>query len=147
MKTIKKNVYYCDYCKKRNLSASHMKHHELVCTANPDRECHLCDENRDIKTFIKKLKSRFNITETEPDKFGERTLKAIWKGDIITLNEILDFTEGCPNCTFAILRQTKLNYLIFSFEYDYKAEINSWWSDKNKEGWEKERREMAEGYY
>ena len=147
MKTIKKNVYYCEYCKRKGLSALHIHKHELGCTANQNRECHLCKEDRDIKTFIEKLKERFEIKECDPDEFMGRTLEIVWKGDVINLNEILDFTEGCPNCTIAILRQTKLNYEIFGLKYDYKAEINSWWADINKKEWESERREMAGGSY
>jgi hypothetical protein len=141
MKTIKKNVYYCDHCNKRSLGAFQMHKHESGCTANPERECGLCD-GRDIKTFIEQLKSRFEIKEIEPDDFGT-TLEVVWKGDKIELNEIIDFTEGCPNCTLAILRQTKLNYSIFGFKYNYKAELDLYWRDKNNDAYE---RDMAESY-
>lgn len=145
MKTVKKNVYYCDYCKKRNLSAFHMRSHEESCTANPDRKCHLCKEQRDIKIFIEKLKDRFEIKECEPDEFTSHTQEVVWEGKKIMLDEILEFTEGCPNCTLAILRQTRLNYEIFGFKYNYKAELSDWWADKNNEDW---RREMSmDSYY
>ena len=149
MKTVKKNVYYCDFCNKKSLNGSHISKHEKHCTANPNRECGLCKEDRDIKSFIDKLKTRFEIKETEVfDEDGEFVnQECIWAGEKITLNEILDFTDGCPNCTFAILRQTKLNYKVVGFKYDYKKEIASWWAEKNKEEWEKERREMAGGCY
>lgn len=147
MKTVKKNVYYCDYCNKRSLSAFHMQNHERGCTANPDRECRLCGENRHIKLFIERLKERFEIRECEPDEFMGHTLEVAWKGSQIKLDEIIEFTEGCPNCTLAILRQTKLNYKIFGFKYDYKAMLNSWWADKIAQEWEEERREMAGGCY
>ena len=146
MRTIKKNVYYCDFCNKRGLSAAHIKWHEESCTANPNRKCGLC-EGRDINKYINELKDRFEIIKCEPDEFMGNTLEIKWKGNPIKLDEILEFTEGCPNCTLAILRQTKLNYSIFGFKYNYKEEIQSWWSEKNKEEWEKERREMARGCY
>jgi len=140
MKTVKKNVYYCDFCGKRGLSASHISRHEKSCTANPDRECRLCKENRDIKSFIKQLKTRFEIKDIHSvDEFGEVINRKIeWKGKKITLDEIIDFTEGCPNCTLAILRQTKLNYQIFGFKYDYKKELADYWAEINKEEHERE---------
>jgi hypothetical protein len=147
MKTVKKNVYYCDFCNKRGLSATHIKRHELGCTANPRRECRLCGEDKHIETFIILIQERFEIVDCEPDEFSGYTQKIVWHGEPVTLNEILEISEGCPNCTLAILRQTKLNHAIFDIKYDYKAELNSWWSEKNKEEWEKERREMAGGCY
>ena len=136
MKTVKKNVYYCDYCGKRSLAAFHMQNHESGCTANPNRKCGLCD-GRDIAKFIEQLKNRFEIKECETDDFGTN-LEVVWKGEKITLNEITDFTEGCPNCTLAILRQTKLNYGIFGFRYNYKAELDEYWHDKNNESYNRE---------
>jgi len=149
MKTVKKNVYYCDFCGKRGLSASHIAKHEKHCTVNPERECRLCKETRDIKLFIEKLKARFEIRDIHSvDEFGTIIDRKIeWKGKKITLDEIITFTEGCPNCTLAILRQTKLNYKIFGFKYDYKKELENWWGEINREEWEKERREMASGIY
>lgn len=41
MKTIKKEVYYCDFCKKHNTSKSAMVRHEKFCSANPDNK-HAC---------------------------------------------------------------------------------------------------------
>ena len=146
MKTVKKNVYYCDFCNKKSLNGAYIKRHEEGCTNNPGRHCKLC-EGREIREFIEQLKQRFEIRETEPDEYSGISRSIEWRSEPITLNEILEFTEGCPNCTLSILRQTKLNYKVFGFEYDYKKEMATWWSEKNKEEWEKERREMACGYY
>ena len=139
MKTIKKNVYYCDYCKKRSLSASAMTVHESHCTANPHRKCRLCRESFDIATYTEQLKARFEIIEVEDD-YGITRHEIKWNGDHITLAEIEKFTNGCPNCTFAILRQTKLNYSVFGFNYDYKKELNEYWKDRNNEEYEREMR-------
>lgn len=140
MKTIKKNVYYCDHCGKRSLSARHMKIHELGCTLNPQRQCGLC-EGRDITTFIEQLKTRFEIKIVKSD-FGD-VEEVVWKGDEIKLDEIMEFTDNCPNCTLAILRQTKLNYSIFGFNYDYKGELNEYWAEKNQKEYD---REVANSY-
>lgn len=42
MKVLLRKVYYCDFCKKSNRSASAMSKHEKHCTLNPKRECRLC---------------------------------------------------------------------------------------------------------
>lgn len=133
MKTVKKNVYYCDFCKKKGLSAPVIARHEKHCTANPDRECKPCKESRDIKTFIEKLKSRFEIKETIDQYTGFTNQEVIWKGYPITLIEILEFTDECPNCTLAVLRQTKLNYSVFNLKYDYQTSLKEWWKEKNNE--------------
>ncbi len=131
MKVIKKNVYYCDFCNKRMLSAWSMAKHEKHCTANPNRECRLCKNNPDIKTFIEELKSRFEVKETTNDN-GFTEQKVIWKGKEITMNEIEAFTDSCPMCTFAILRQTKLNYSVFKFNYDFEKKLSEWWAEVNE---------------
>jgi len=143
MKTIKKNVYYCDYCGKHNLSASNISKHEKHCTANPERVCRLC-EGREIKPFIEALKKRFKIIESPIDDLPNIIkFKIKWIGKKIILDEILNYTEACPNCTLAILRQTKLNYQIFGFNYDYQKELAEWWKEIANEEWERERQEMA----
>jgi hypothetical protein len=56
MKIIKKNVYYCDHCKKKGLSAVHIRNHEGRCTNNPDRWCGAC-ENANTKEIVEALKA------------------------------------------------------------------------------------------
>lgn len=50
MRVRKVNRYYCDFCKKANLSRFHMANHERGCTLNPARVCGVCklvDDGRD----------------------------------------------------------------------------------------------------
>lgn len=143
MKTIKKNVYYCDHCGKRLLSAGLMAKHEKHCTANPNRKCRLCKEERDIASFIESLKTRFKLTYEEPDyeNFINGGYDVEWIGEPITLREIYDFTDGCPMCTFAIIRQTKLNYSAFKLGYDYKKDLAEYWKEHNDEMRERDERE------
>ncbi len=132
MKIIKKNVYYCDFCnKKRGLSAGAMAKHEKHCTANPDRECRLCGRTYPLRKYIDRLKKRFEIIESEPDEYDCITQTVKWHGKEITLKEVLGIADNCPNCTLAILRQTKLNYAVFDFKYDYKIELAGYWDEKN----------------
>jgi hypothetical protein len=131
MKTIKKNVYYCDHCKKRSLSASHMKKHEVHCTANPDRKCGLCGRTEPIRELITGYKARF-IVETQCDEtYDFDFYKITWVGKPITLNEIRDAVDGCPNCMLSVIRQSELNRYFFgdTFKFDYKAENRSYFCD------------------
>lgn len=44
MKTITKEVYYCEHCTKHGLSKSKMEYHEKICYSNPEniRPCYNC---------------------------------------------------------------------------------------------------------
>lgn len=132
MKVIKKNVYYCDYCKKKGLSS--LKNHELHCTGNPNRECKLC-ETRTIINILTKFKNRFNVMEgwDELDEFGNIIAEITWKGKEITMNEITDSVDSCPNCVLTILRCVGLNRYYFKekYKYNHQKEIQEWWAEKN----------------
>lgn len=132
MRTIKKNVYYCDFCGKRGLSSFAMSVHETHCTANPHRECRLCKNDHSIASYARGLQERFEIILTHDDLPDGSYETIRWIGEPITLDEIVKYTDGCPNCTLAILRQTKLHYEIFGFEYDYKKELSKWHDDHRK---------------
>lgn len=60
-----KEVYYCEYCKKRYLRKDFMERHEKLCYHNPanKRACHGCDglTQEDAMTYF-----------THIDYFGER---------------------------------------------------------------------------
>lgn len=123
MKVVKKNVYYCDYCKKKGLSKHHMFNHEARCTANPKRTCGLCEMIVNIGEYVEELKLRF-IIHTDPDT---QQYHVEWKGEPITLSQIMSHVEGCPNCTLAVLRQTKLNYECCGLEkFDYKKDFKEY---------------------
>lgn len=42
MRKVLKWRYYCEFCKKSGMAASHIKRHEVSCTGNPDRFCRFC---------------------------------------------------------------------------------------------------------
>lgn len=43
MKIKLKKVYYCEFCKKHRLTPNSIKHHEAICTLNPNRNCRMCN--------------------------------------------------------------------------------------------------------
>jgi hypothetical protein len=139
MKTVKKNVYYCEHCKKRSLSAFHMKKHETGCTNNPDRECKLCECGVNIKEIVEGYKKRYAIkTVMYKDSFGGFPIdKSEWIGEPITINEVIKDADGCPNCVLSILRQSKLNtYPFEGFYYDYKKEVALYYSEYKQKNYE-----------
>lgn len=134
MKVKKKCVYYCDFCSKKSLRS--LKIHEKHCTANPDRECRLCD-NKSIKPIIEKYRKYFTIEETEKAIFGERevAIKPIFKKEFTLKDIINELDYICPNCIFAIIRCLGLNryYMGDKFKYNYKEELDKWWAIVNEE--------------
>ena len=135
MKTIKKNVYYCDHCNKRTLSASSIIKHEKHCTANPKRECRLCDRKDGIEEIITDFKKRFVISKADEEK-EMRTHTVTWIGEPITFKEIRDAGKDCPNCILAIIRQCKFGHHYFDElvkEFDYKKEFDEAVAHRNRE--------------
>ena len=132
MRVIKKNVYYCDFCKKKSLRS--LKNHEIHCTGNPNRYCQLCNTHS-IKDIIDRYSSYVNITESGPDEFGTITGKVEYKKDF-TLQDITDDLDyNCPNCTLTILRCVGLNRFYFGdkYKFDYKEALAEWWEFVNEE--------------
>lgn len=138
MKTVKKDVHYCEFCNKRSLSKGHMNTHEKHCTANPDRRCRMCDNYEggspnNIREIVDELRKRFileTIKEYPYDGATEmtETIKAKWIGEPITIDEVRKLVDGCPNCMLAIIRQAKFAYHYFEGtefgEFDYKKEFS-----------------------
>lgn len=127
MRVIKKNVYYCDHCKKRGMSGGHMKRHESRCTNNPERVCYAC-ERKSIREIVEKFKARYTLTLVDFDDEYERGKDYVpeWIGDPVTLNEIREAVDNCPNCILSVVRQCKFNHHYFTdFEkFDYKKELS-----------------------
>lgn len=136
MKTKVKKVYYCDYCKKKGLSASAMSKHEKHCTGNSDRECRMCGNQHDYSLIIKGFNKRYKIVRDDTLNFVDLSMDKIeWIGKPITLDEIHDITEGCPACTLTIMRLSGLNDWLFNdvLHFDYIEEVKKWWAEVNKE--------------
>lgn len=141
MKVIKKNVYYCDFCKRKNLSGGAMSVHEKHCTANPNRECRVCGK-KDISEAVSKFTIRFklhpiereNIFTLKHDETDFYEYGVEWIGEPVTMNEIRDEVDDCPNCILAVLRQTGFNKYYFNFEkFDYQKELSEAMAEKNRE--------------
>jgi len=133
MKTIKKNVYHCEHCKKRGLSASHISRHERICTNNPDRECGMCkyaydcdEEHVTHKEIMEEIKTAKIVFSLEHDWFitkdGE-PVSEFFENKIFTMSR-------CPACIFAALRQTNT---ILESEFNFKDAVSQF--NWDGEGW------------
>ena len=144
MKVKKKNVYYCEYCNRHSLSPS-LGIHEKHCTANPDRECRLC-ENKGVKEIIEKHRKYFYIrTIMKPSHLTGFTCEQVQVAykKKFTLEDIKnEFDYFCPNCIFTVIRCLGLNRYYFDkkFEFDYKKELDEWWAMENERATEEAER-------
>lgn len=153
MKKVIKPVYYCDHCNKRGLSASAMTKHEKYCTANPNRQCRLCELTEgsvtpNLKEIIELFKKTFHITEIDHDG-GGKSYFFHWDKKV-TPKDILDMVDGCPACALTIVRLSGLagpEVPRNEFDFDYKKSIEEFWNKRNSEEWERERIQMAGGIY
>ncbi len=132
MKTKRKIVYYCDFCKKRALRS--LAQHEKYCTGNPDRECRLC-ENQSIREIIEKYKGYFSVSEEIHTEHEWNEAKPIFKKNFTLEDIINELDYRCPNCILAIIRALGLNRWYFDkkFDFDYKKELEDWWKMNNEE--------------
>lgn len=132
MKIIKKNVYYCDFCNKKSLSS--LKRHEKKCTGNPNRECNLCkdSEGKKLHLVIKELLKRFKIIEIFEEENISEQVK--WIGKKITVEEIFEKADNCPNCILNIIRCVGLNRYYFNdeYKYNYMIELEEYWKEENQ---------------
>lgn len=122
VRVVKKNVYYCDFCKKRGLRS--LKTHEAHCTLNPDRTCRLCKEKVDYRALVDKLP--FTTEERE------------WPGNHYSVKsaDLMDLAGNCPICALTVLRlfmrKRSDDAWGFQTDFNFKAELESWWKDANE---------------
>jgi hypothetical protein len=109
-----KKVYYCEFCKKHGLRRDSIEQHERYCTANPKRECRMCE---DVDPDID-----FEITgKKEPGWASDYVVKSIVVGD------------ECPACILAFIRRNKIDVVKTKDgkEWNYKEAVEKWWAERN----------------
>lgn len=131
MKTVKKNVYYCDFCKKKGLSSYHMKEHEGRCTGNINRHCRMCEHNEpDYAALAEKYKAQMKSRPTEDSIDG-----IVWDATTVeqkpNLADIFDDCEGCPACVLTILRACGLCGYPWDMGFSWKKERDEYMAERN----------------
>lgn len=155
MRTKKVNRYWCDFCGKSGLSASHMARHERFCTMNPKRQCRMCGrlekEQQPIETLKGTLLGFFGFVTGEQiaGKFPRITKlhrrrreleDMLFDGpaekDTAALNaavhQLMAITS-CPACTMAALRQCRIP-VPCATEFDFNEECKKMWVMVNERG-------------
>lgn len=127
MKTVLRNRYYCDHCKKAGGSASHMRKHEAGCTNNPQRVCGMCKHGTGHIHSVADL------------------VAILGRGSDAQMKELREATGDCPACILAAIRQSSAAaYLLPEnndvANFDFKKEAAGFWIDHT-------RNKHAEGYY
>ena len=132
MKTLLKKVYYCDYCKKRGMSAPAMSKHEKHCTANPDRECRMCENETNYSQIIEEFKTRYKIINSE--MFDNYNIEQVeWIGKEVTIDEVHEKAGGCPMCMLTIIRLSGFTNPMFHISFDYHEAVKKWWREVDAE--------------
>lgn len=116
MRVRKVNRYYCDYCSTSKGTRRAMARHESRCTANPNRECGLCDyvereTGESQRCTLDELRSFIYMEFTTPEMLSD---ESVWQSGLGFLehrdgNRVLQQMRnmsGCPACMFAAIRIT-----------------------------------------
>lgn len=117
MRTKKVSRHYCDFCGKGMFKIPSMEKHERGCTLNPNRVCGMCKLLKQEQIPIENLKS-FAMS-LSPEIQSEPENEAVPR--------YRNFCGGCPACMLAGIRQAKL----CTFSFDFKAEVETFWSEQN----------------
>ncbi len=128
MLIVKKNVYYCEFCKKKGLSRYHLKEHEESCTGNVNRYCCMCNNRVDYSPMIEKFKAQMDMRDTvSSDDYNDYHVFTVERKP--DLAEIFESVEECPACVLTILRACGLCGHEWDMKFDWKTERDKWWAD------------------
>lgn len=125
---LKKKVwqYQCEFCGKKNYSASHMNKHEKRCTMNPERECGMCLMNDELNNL-----NDLKMLISDPEYIEEHGHETLMNSDKLKgdLEFLRQESNNCPACILAVLRQNNIHPA--SVDFDFKKECESFWEDWN----------------
>jgi hypothetical protein len=140
MKIKKVNRYWCDFCGKAGLSASHMKRHEDHCTKNPNRQCGICklldQEPMPIPDLLAILPDPEQFRERYKDEwsdFEQINDSKLYDALALVFPKLRDLTGGCPACIMAALRQKGIPVPVAGDLFDYQKERAEIWNQVNEE--------------
>lgn len=131
--------YYCDYCKKAGCSGGHLKKHEERCTLNPNRFCGMCNfmdiGQRDLSEAKQLLPDPKDYKNEENDYGFTEYKKGLGEAVEKAMPALRDFTDSCPACILAALRQKEIPVpLVTSF--NYTKECKAAWQELNDQNQE-----------
>jgi len=132
--------YYCEHCGKGGGSAGHMRRHERTCTANPTRECEMCQHTEaghhelSMTALVAMLPKRADFAHeiTEPDLGTWVDYPGLDDAIKDALPALRERVGDCPACLLATFRQADLCDQISSDTFDYKREKRVLWDCVNE---------------
>lgn len=126
MKTITKQVYYCDHCKKRSLAKWAMVKHEAHCTKNPQRLCNVCTKLLDQpQPNLEELKAFVRSSGIRPAGADE---EGTWDARIPDgfTNTLRALAKSCPACMMAALRQCGIPVPMLE-DFNFSSHMKAIW--------------------
>lgn len=118
MLTVKRDVYYCEYCKRHRMTARSILDHEPRCIYNPDRT--VCGWHDDEKPYSHAGTLAANLKDRLPKE-----------GD--PLGWLRIGADGCPACMLAAVVQADLD--LFEREdlgFVYQDEVKRFRSEEQR---------------
>ena len=131
MRTKKVNLYHCDFCKNRGLSATSMAKHEKHCTMNPNRICRVCKMIEGVQVPIAELVALLPRLDDYPEanqfELGNKACEAI----DAAIPKLRAACSNCPACILAALRQAKISVPLAN-GFNFTSEMKDVWADINE---------------
>ena len=115
--------YYCEFCPRGYFKKPSAERHEKGCTANPNRVCGLCE---------------YAVPPLKQEPMDKLVACLSWDKDDYGMDDLRKLSEGCPGCILAAIRQSgmlkqaKDEGEFVDFKFDFKKELEAWWSTANE---------------
>jgi len=145
MRTKRKLVYYCDFCKKHTLTKHSMVVHESHCTLNPARECRMCFEATGVSMSVDErmaLAAELKSKMAQAKELARKRESYDIDGSE-ALTWLLGQVDECPACVLTIIRLADEGcYEVGGFDFNVESEERLKLLRE-----EREKREEQEVYY
>ncbi len=133
MKTVRRTVHYCDWCKKRMFQIPAMARHEESCLLNPKRVCGLCGYSPDLTELIAYLKEVQEVLVLPPGDLFDISIeekaeayKTAWQ----KLSAAPETGAGdCPACFLSAIRRADVH----CEQFDYQELAHKWRTEEHQE--------------
>lgn len=132
MRTVKRNRYYCEFCKKTGGSAGHMRSHEQHCTANPNRICRMCRLLDNAPIEVSNLKSLLpQVKLDDEDWLNYENVQKLKDQVVAAFPNLRKAAENCPSCILSALRQSGCAVIVGNDLFDFKKERTALFAEFN----------------
>lgn len=131
MRIVKRNRYYCDFCKKAGGSGGHIAKHERSCTKNPNRICKVCGLLEVQQVPIADLKALLPQCKATDFGFEDDASSTVENLVRIALPRLREKAHNCPACIMAALRQSGIPVPLAK-DFNFTNEMKDIWQEINE---------------